>query len=136
MKINPYLAFDGNCAEAFRVYERVLGAHIEDMMTFADSPMADQTPESDKQLIMHASMTIDGQMIMASDAPGGRYERPQGVFISIGLSDVSRGQRIFEELSEGGSVIMPFGPTFWAAGFAMFTDRFGTPWMINCERPQ
>lgn len=74
-------------------------------------------------------------VLMASDAPPGMYARPHGLHGSIGLSDVGRAERIFNALAEGGTVQMPFEETFWAFGFGMLVDRFGIPWMINCEKP-
>jgi len=38
---------------------------------------------------------------------------------------------MFDALAKGGQVTMPFQKTFWAEGFGMLTDRFGTPWMVN-----
>jgi PhnB protein len=70
---------------------------------------------------------------MASDAPPGHYSQPQGISIAIGLNDTAKGEEIFNKLAEGGTVQMPFSPTFWAKGFGMCVDRFGIPWMVNCE---
>ena len=134
MQFNPYLVFNGECEAAYKFYERILGAKIEMMMTFEGSPM-EAPPELSKK-IMHASMTIDGQRIMASDSMPGQYQKPSGFSISIGLSDVKEAERLYKEMSEGGSVQMPLQETFWAKRFGMFTDRFGIPWMINCEQPQ
>jgi PhnB protein len=134
MKVDPYLNFDGNCAEAFRFYEQLLGGQIETMMTFGESPMADQSPPEHRDRIMHVSMLVDGQRIMASDAPGGYYQKPQGVYVSLQIERTADARRIYDAFAEGGTVAMPFEPTFWApGGFGMVTDRFGTPWMINCE---
>jgi PhnB protein len=70
---------------------------------------------------------------MASDAPPKFFERPQGFWVNINLKDTARAKKIYEALSEGGKVTMPFAKTFWSPGFAMFEDRFGIPWMVNCE---
>jgi PhnB protein len=83
---------------------------------------------------MHARMTIKGQVIMASDAPPGRYSKPGGFSVNISVTDPKEADRIFNALSEGGTVHMPIGETFWALRFAMFADRFGIPWMVNCEK--
>jgi len=134
MKVDPYLNFDGNCAEAFRFYEQLLGGQIETMMTFGESPMADQTPPGNRDQIMHVSMLVDGQRIMASDAPAGYYQKPQGIYVSLNVERAADARRIFDAFAEGGTVTMPFEKTFWAVGgFGMVIDRFGTPWMINCE---
>jgi PhnB protein len=71
---------------------------------------------------------------MASDAPPGRYSKPQGFSVNIGLTDIKEAERIFTALSENANITMPLGETFWAYRFGMLTDRFGIPWMVNVER--
>lgn len=63
----------------------------------------------------------------------GGYQRPAGLRISINVDSQAEGQRLFEALAAGGKIDMPFAKTFWAAGFGLVTDRFGTPWMVNAE---
>ena len=133
MHLNPYLLFNGNCAAGFKFYEQTLGGKIEALMTFNGSPAAEHAPSEWGDKILHASMTIGDQRVMASDAPPGQYKQPQGISVSIGLSDRDKGERIFNALAEGGTTTMPFAKTFWASGFGMCTDRFGIPWMVNCE---
>jgi PhnB protein len=71
---------------------------------------------------------------MGSDAPGTHYEQPKGFSVSVNLKDVAAGERVFKALSENGQIRMPFQKTFWSPGFGMLVDRFGTPWMVNCEQ--
>ena len=59
---------------------------------------------------------------------------PAGTSISLMIEDPSEAERIFNALAEGGQVSMPFGQTFWAYRFGLATDRFGIPWMVNCEK--
>ncbi|HEX6749688.1 MAG TPA: VOC family protein [Longimicrobium sp.] len=134
MKINPYLHFDGQCAEAFRTYERVLGGRIGFMQTYGESPMGDQTPPELRDAVMHAHLEVGDQVIMGSDAPPQYVERVQGFDVSLQIDDPAKAERIFAALAEGGSVTMPLQKTFWAGRFGMVTDRFGTPWMVNCEK--
>ena len=134
MQINPYLVFSGQCAEAFRFYERVLGGRIEFIQTFGESPMADQTPPEWRDWVMHVSLAVDGQKLFGSDSPPEHFEKPAGTSVSIHVERASEGERVFDALAEGGQVKMPFQKTFWAAGFGMCVDRFGTPWMVNCEQ--
>ncbi|MBI4219904.1 MAG: VOC family protein [Chloroflexi bacterium] len=135
MKFNPYLNFNGQCREAFRFYERVLGGKIESMMTFGETPAAGQMPPGWKDKIMHARMVVGDQALMASDAPPDRYEKPQGLWVSLNIERPADAERIFKALTDGGAVRLPFEKTFWAAGgFGMVVDRFGTPWMVNCEK--
>ena len=134
MQINPYLNFNGQCEEAFRFYEKLLGGKIEFMGTFGDSPEAETHPTMHDK-IMHAKMVVGGQAIMGSDAPQGYYSKPQGNYISINVDKPAEARRIFDGLAQNGEVHMPFEKTFWAAGgFGMVADRFGTPWMVNCEK--
>jgi PhnB protein len=133
MHLNPYLLFNGNCAEAFKFYEQTLGGKIEALMTFNGSPAAEHAPPEWGDKILHASMLVGDVRLMASDAPPGQYAKPQGISVSISLSDRDKGERIFNALAEGGTTTMPFAKTFWASGFGMCIDRFGIPWMVNCE---
>lgn len=136
MNINPYLNFNGTCAEAFRFYTKVLGGKDLQIMTFGDIPPGEEAPpmaESEKGLVMHARFTVGDVAIMGSDAPGGRYNKPQGLSVSIGVDTPDEAERIFVALAEGGDIGMPIGETFWAKRFGMVKDRFGTPWMVNCE---
>jgi len=133
VRLNPYLNFNGQCEEAFKTYEKCLNGKIEFIMTHEQSPMADKIPPEWKKKIMHATLRFGEQVIMGADAPPQYYQQPQGFSVSISLNDPAEAERIFKELSAGGSVRMPLEKTFWAERFAMFTDRFGTPWMINCE---
>jgi PhnB protein len=133
MELTNYLYFNGQCEEAFKFYAQCLGGKIEATIPYEDAPGTDQVPPEWRKKLMHARMTIGNQILMASDAPPDHYQKPQGFSVSIGLKDTAEGKRIFDALAENGKVIMPFGPTFWAKGFAMFADRFGIPWMINCD---
>ena len=133
----PYLAFNGNCSEAMRCYERVLGlgAKLEMMLNGADSPMAAQIPKEHAHRILHARLRFDdGSYLYAGDTPVHMpYEGMKGVTITMSYSSTAEGEAVFKALSEGGTVIMPFQPTFWAKSAGMLTDRFGTSWNINGE---
>jgi len=134
MQIDPYLNFNGQCEAAFRFYERCLGGKIEFMATFGESPMAGQFPPEFHGKIMHVRMSIGDRVLMASDCPPDRFDGVKGFSVSIAVSDPAEAERIFAALSEGGHVSMPIQETFWAQRFGMATDRFGIPWMINCEK--
>jgi PhnB protein len=132
MHITPYLNFDGTCREAFARYAELLGGEIEFIQTFGESPMAGETPPEWKDAVMHASLTFPGGRLMASDAPGDMFKPAQGLWVSLHTESPEEADRLWAGLSEGGTVAMPLEPTFWAKKFGMVTDRFGTPWMINC----
>jgi PhnB protein len=135
MYVNPYLVFNGDCEVAFKLYEQLLGGKIEVMMRHEGSPMANEGPEGWGSKIMHVSMLVGNTRLMGSDAPPDHYAKPQGVTVSLSIEGVADAERVFAGLAENGQVKMPIGETFWALRFGMVTDRFGIPWMINCERP-
>jgi PhnB protein len=135
MQLNPYLSFNGNCDEAFQFYQKVLGGKIPFKMTYGESPMAKETPKELLDKVMHTRLLVGDKVLMGSDAPPGRYEKPQGFHVTLGVETAAEAERLFKALSEKGTVGMPIQETFWAERFAMFTDQFGTPWMINCEKP-
>jgi len=135
MKLNPYLSFNGQCAEAFKFYAEALGGQILMTVTYGETPMAEQTPADWRGKIAHTRMSIGDTMLMGSDSPPDRFEPMKGVTIALGMEEPAEAERVFHALSAGGTVTMPIQETFWARRFGMLTDRFGTPWMINCEKP-
>ncbi|HWR36798.1 MAG TPA: VOC family protein [Clostridia bacterium] len=135
MELDAYLTFNGECEAAFKFYEQCLGGKIEAMMTHGGSPAAEHVPPDWHKKILHARMTIGDRVLMASDAPPDRYQQPQGFSIALGIKELAEAERIFQALAENGKVQMPLQKTFWALRFGMVVDRFGTPWMINCEQP-
>ena len=135
-KVAPYLFFDGNCAEAMRFYERTLGGKLETMFKAGEGPPGSAPPGTENR-IMHAHLSLGDSHLMASDWMSPEpYERMQGFHVSLHCSSVEEGRRSFEALAEGGKVHMPFEKTFWAEGFGMLADRFGTPWMVNVDAPR
>jgi len=133
MQLNSYLLFDGQCEAAFKYYEKHLGGTIDAMMNHAGTPAESGVPAEWREKILHARMTIDGSVLMASDAPPGRFEKPQGFSVNIGITDIAKAETIFKALSDNGKTIMPLQQTFWAKRFGMCVDQFGIPWMVNCE---
>lgn len=134
MRLNPHLNFDGQCEAAFRFYESSLGGKVLMLMPYEGSPMASDVAPEWRGKILHASMTIGDQAVMGSDAPPGRYAKPQGFAVVIGLTDANEAERKFAALAEGGMVQLPMQETFWATRFGMLVDRYGIPWMINCGK--
>ncbi len=135
MQLNPYLSFDGRCETAFKFYEKALGGKIAAMMTYGETPMKEQTPADWHGKIAHARLVIGEETLMGGDAPPQHYRAPQGITVTLGIETPAEAERVFKELSEGGTVTMPIGETFWARRFGMLVDQFGIPWMVNCERP-
>jgi PhnB protein len=133
MQLQPYLHFNGDCETAFKYYEQCLGGKIEAMMTHAGTPAEQSVPAEWRNKILHARLVVGDAVLMASDAPPGHYHKPQGFSVSIQINEPARAEDIFRALADGGTVIMPFQQTFWAARFGMLVDKFGTPWMVNCD---
>jgi PhnB protein len=129
--LSAYLFYDSNCEAAFKFYEKTLGGKIEMMLRNEEAPPEMPSPPERKHKIMHARMTIGAQVLMASDAPPDHFHKPQGFAVSLTVADPAEAERTFKALSEGGSVNMPFGKTFFSKGFGMCNDQFGIPWMVN-----
>ena len=129
--LDSYIFFDGNCAEAMRFYQSVTGGQLQAMMKYSDSPDPNQCPPGSADRIMHTSLLIDGRNLMASDVPVGQFKPMQGFALSLYYDTPEEATKVFAQMSEGGSVMMPIGPTFWAKAFGMFIDKFGTPWMVS-----
>lgn len=135
MQTAPHLHFKGNCAEAFRFYTETFGGKIVFAITYGESPASAQTPADFRDKIMHSRLDFGGQFLLGMDAPPDRFHSPQGFNVMAAIEEPEAAERAFKSLSEGGTITMPFGETFWARGFGMCTDRFGIPWMVNCEKP-
>jgi len=129
--LNPYLFYNDNCEAAFKFYAKALGGKIEMMLRADEGPPEMKPGPGREKLIMHARMSIDGQVLMASDSPPEHFHKPQGFAVSLTVKDPAEAERKFKALAEGGSVNMPFGKTFFSKGFGMCVDRFGIPWMVN-----
>jgi PhnB protein len=133
MRVNPYLLFNGRCQEAFTFYAECLGGKIEAMLPHAGTPAEGHVPPEWREKIMHARLSLGEDVLMGSDAPPGHFEQPKGFSVTIQLTDPAEADRIFQRLSDGATVTMPIQQTFWATRFGMLVDRFGTPWMVNCQ---
>ena len=131
MKLNPYLAFDGRCREAFEFYEKALGGTIAFLQTMGESPMAASTPPEAHDRVMHVTLHVGDQVLQGADAPPGNFTKPAGFCVAIHYDEAADGERVFNALATGGKVQMPFQATFWAKGFGMLIDQFGTPWIVN-----
>ena len=133
MEMTAYLSFKGDCEAAFKFYEQCLGAQPGAIFRYAGSPMAGQVPPDWSDKVMHGSLTVGGHAIMAADVMPEQYEEPKGFSLSLQMKSVEDAERIFRELATEGRVVMQLEKTFWADRFGMVVDRFGIPWLINCE---
>lgn len=127
-----YLFFNGNCLEAMTHYAETLGGQITYVLRNGDAPAPENRMPGGDDLVMNMAMKLGTATIMASDVPDGMYEPPQGFAVSVAPASRAEFDRMFEALAKDArSIGMPAGETFWAERFVMFTDRFGTPWMLN-----
>ena len=131
--IQPYLFFSGRCEEALEFYKTALGAKVDMLMRFKDSPApppSDMLAPGFENKVMHSSFRIGESVVMASDGCG-ESESFKGFSLSISVATEAEADRVFNALAVGGQVTMPLAKTFWSPRFGMLTDRFGLGWMIN-----
>jgi len=133
MQLNPYLNFNGQCEAAFKFYEQCLGGKIVAKFTYGETPAAEHVSAESRDRMMHVRLVVGDAVLMGSDSPPELFEEQKGMYVSLNIDSPAEAERIFHALAEGGSVRMPIEETFWAARFGMLVDRFGIPWMINCE---
>jgi len=135
MKMHTYLNYGGNCADAFRFYEKHLGGKITMMMTHGEQQGLNSVPPELKNRILHARIDLGDTMLMGADMPPGRYQPMRSAYLSLNVDSNDEAERIHKVLSDGGEIFMPMQETFFAHRFSMLRDRFGTSWMILHERP-
>jgi PhnB protein len=141
MKLIPYLMFTkGQCREAFDFYAKALGGKVISVATYADMPGACEHIPADKlprvanvHLVAHGASIMGADNVMggaAADSDEGRNDTT----VNIEVATIEEAERVFAAMSAGGKVEMPLGESPWALRFAMFTDRYGKPWMVNCMK--
>ena len=135
MKVSPYLNYGGNCEDAFRFYEKHIGAKVTFMMTHEQAPAPGNVPDDWKKKILYAHMLIGESEIMGSDVPSDRFQPMRSVYLSLSVTSNEEAERIHALFSQGGEVFMPMQETFFAHRFSMLRDKFGTSWMILHQRP-
>jgi PhnB protein len=136
MKTQPYLFFDGRCEEAVEFYRSKLGAEVRMLMRFKESPEPHppgSVPPGSENKIMHCSMKIGDNEVMASDGMCQSAPKFEGFALSLSVASPSEAERVFSALSDGGQVRMPLGKTFFSPSFGMVADRFGVGWMVMAE---
>jgi PhnB protein len=132
--IQPYLFFSGNCDEAVEFYRKALGAEVEMIMRFKDSPEPPppgMTPPGWENKVMHTSFRVGQTTVMASDGCGPEPKGFQGFSLSLSVATEAEAERYFNALTAGGKVTMPLNKTFWSPRFGMLEDKFGIGWMVS-----
>jgi PhnB protein len=133
MQVQPYLMFDGRCEEALEFYRQALGARVEALLRFKDSPDPQMCAAAPAEKVMHSCFRIGDTAVMASDGQCQGKASFQGFSLAITAADDADAKRRFDALVDGGQVQMPLGKTFFASSFGMVADRFGVSWMIVTE---
>ena len=133
MQVQPYLFFDGRCEEAVEFYRKTLGAELQMLMRFSESPEPHQpgmvAPGSENK-VMHMSLRIGDSIVMGSDGRNTGKPNFQGFSLSLSVANDAEAERLFGALSAGGRVEVPLTKTFFSSRFGMLADRFGVGWMI------
>ncbi|OEZ83651.1 hypothetical protein JAB8_42940 [Janthinobacterium sp. HH106] len=133
MRIEPYLQFNGNCAQALEYYRQHLHGTDLCLMPYRGTPMQEQVKEDWYDKIMHGSVQLGPTMLMGSD--GGYDEGAKGMSgssICLTVDTPEEAERAFAALARDGAIQMPMEETFWAKRFGMLKDQFGVAWMVNC----
>jgi PhnB protein len=136
MKLNLYLNFNGQTEAAFLFYRSVFGGEFASLQRFRDMPDASMIPAQDLDKVLHVSYAVGDMVLMGSDtleSLGQPLVMGNNCNLSVHPETRAEADRLFHALSEGGKVEMPMQNMFWGGYFGAFTDRFGVPWMINCE---
>ena len=137
--IQPYLFFNGNCEEAVEFYRNALGAEVEMIMRFKDSPEPPppgMVPPGWENKVMHSSFRVGQTTVMASDGCGPEKAGFNGFSLSFSVATEAEANRYFNALAAGGKVTMPLNKTFWSPCFGMLEDKFGIGWMVSVPGPQ
>ena len=134
--VKPYISFKGNCEEAINFYKEQLGAEVLYISRYGESPLAGKGPD---EKIMHCSIKIGDSVIMACDNVFEDHNPTtlgNNITLALGTNDMAQADAMFDNMSEGGTIIMPMQETFWAQKFGMLTDKFGINWMFNVDKPE
>jgi len=131
MQLEPYLFFYGRCEEALNFYKDVFGGEIIALNRFEGSPMESQVAPDERRNVMHATFKAPGLSFMAADGSAAGPVGEGNVSLSLATSDDAEARRVFDKLSQGGKVTMPFDNVFWGGKFGMLSDRFGVCWMVS-----
>lgn len=133
MKAVPYLFFDGNCVEAMKFYESVFGGKL-DVMPYGSQP-GELPPNVDPSKVMHAALVVQGgvEIYASDDQSGAPHQGMHGFAVAVNPKTADDAKHLYDKLVGGGTIHMQLTSTFWSPAFAMFTDRFGTPWIISAD---
>lgn len=140
-QVCTYLNFSRDTEAAFNFYKSVFGTEfVSGIMRFSDVSVPEGQPgpsAEDKDLVMNVALPIlGGHLLMGTDAPesmGFKLNQGNNVHITLMPDTREEADRLFNALSEGGSVEMPMADQFWGDYFGSLVDKFGVQWMVNCS---
>lgn len=130
MSLSFHIDYDGRCEEAFRFYAAHLGGTIGTMLKVAESPIPVSATRPGHHIV-HANIRIDGVELAGADVEAGRYTKPAGFYVLLGVDSDQKVDTCFDALQTDGQVIFAPQPTFWSSRYAIVVDQFGVPWKIN-----
>jgi len=133
MKIDPYLHFNGNCAEAITLYEKAFNTKVAHVMKYGDAPAEDgyEIPAGQENFIGHATLPVGETELMLCDAPDEAHRFGTGVSLHVSLDSATDVNAAFAILKDGGTVLQELQSTFWSEHFGIVTDKFGVHWMLS-----
>ena len=130
MQLQPYLFFDGRCEEAIEFYKQALGAEVQALMRFKESPEPHMAPPGSGEKVMHSNVRIGNVQVMMSDGQCLGKATFQGFALTLSVANAAEADRVFHALEAGGQVQMPLTQTFFSERFGMVADKFGVSWMV------
>jgi PhnB protein len=133
VSVQPYLFFDGKCEEALEFYKGAIGAKVEMLMRFKESPDPGHMPPDSADKVMHAAFRVGDTQVLASDGHCAGKPSFQGFGLTLNAKDDAEAEKLFAAVGKGGQVLQPLTKTFFASKFGMVTDRFGIMWMVIAE---
>jgi PhnB protein len=137
MSFLPYIFFDGNAEKAFDFYAKATGGKVTYALTYGDSPMScGPMDKKAKNRLAHICLDTSNGPLMGADVPPGCWQgAPQGFSVNFAADTPAKAKKTFAALMKGGKIHMPMEETFYAKAFGMGVDKFGTPWMVICPKP-
>jgi len=134
MNVQPYLSFEGRCDEAIEFYKKAIGAKVDMLMRFKESPDQSMISPASADKVMHAALRAGDAQILMSDGRCTGSPNFSGIALALSASSDADAERMFNALADGGKVNMPMGKTFFSSRFGMCADKFGVGWMVLVAR--
>ena len=128
MKLEAYLFFPGNTEEAMNFYQGIFGGDLAVTRRGDVDPTA---TESEKDLVINAALDTGTFTLRASDRADATSDVQTRIELTINGSEEADLRKIFDALSDGGSVKAPLEKMFWGDIFGALIDRFGIGWQVN-----